>query len=99
MAPNLSERSPAGILRFQGKSRFRLSDVINRASIRGFYAPVRALLVFGTAYALAFKYASNFPEAAAAPLWFPDSVLLCALLISPRRFWGWIYLSARRFGY
>jgi two-component system sensor histidine kinase UhpB len=40
---------------------------------------------------LAFGYGSYFSQAAAAPLWFPDSVLLCALLLVPRRKW-WLYI-------
>jgi len=53
---------------------------------------LRALVIFGIAYALAFRHASVFSENAASPLWFPDSVLLCAFLLSPRRVWGWYLL-------
>jgi len=41
---------------------------------------------------LQFKYGSGFSEKVAAPLRFPDSVLLCAFLLSPRKLWGWYLL-------
>ena len=50
-----------------------------------------ALLVFALGYLLAYGF-GNITQAKASPLWFPDSVLLCALLRSPRRKW-WIYLA------
>src|SRR5258708_37657142 len=49
------------------------------------------VLVFAVAYLAAPGYASLFPQTAAAPLWFHDSVLLCALLLTPFRKW-WLYL-------
>ena len=51
----------------------------------------RNLLVFAVAYLAASGYASLFPQTAAAPIWFPDSVLLCALLLTPFKKW-WLYL-------
>jgi two-component system sensor kinase FixL len=40
------------------------------------------------AFYLAYRYGMSFSQASASPFWFPDSVLLCALLISrPRRWW------------
>lgn len=64
-------------------------------STEDFRTTLRNLFIYGIAYALAFKYGSSFSERAAAPLWFPDSVLLCALLISPRRSWPWyLFVSA-----
>ena len=35
----------------------------------------------------------NMTPRSGAPFWLPDSVLLCALLLSPPREW-WIYLAA-----
>jgi hypothetical protein len=49
------------------------------------------LLLFAVAFFCAYKYATLFTFNSPAPLWFPDSVLLCALLIVPRRQW-WLYL-------
>jgi len=51
-----------------------------------------ALLIFGITYALAFRYGSHFSPTTPAPLWFPDSVLLCAFLLAPRRLWRWFLL-------
>jgi two-component system sensor histidine kinase UhpB len=51
------------------------------------------LIVFEIAFFFAYRYGMVFPEAFPAPVWFPDSVLLCALLLSPRNTW-WIYIAA-----
>ncbi len=48
---------------------------------------------FVVAYYFAYGYGMSFSQAAASPFWFPDSVLLCALLISPPRRW-WILILA-----
>ena len=45
------------------------------------------------AYYFAYRYGMSFSQAAASPFWFPDSILLCALLISPPRRW-WILILA-----
>lgn len=68
------------------------NDVQQCVTTQGVGTTLRALLIFGIAYALAFKYGSTFSANRAAPLWFPDSVLLCALLISPKRLWPWYLL-------
>jgi CheY-like chemotaxis protein len=44
--------------------------------------------LFVTAFYFAYSYGMSFSQACAAPFWFPDSVLLCALLLTqPRRWW------------
>ena len=44
--------------------------------------------LFETAFYFAYRYGMSFSQACAAPFWFPDSVLLCALLLTqPRRWW------------
>jgi two-component system, LuxR family, sensor kinase FixL len=44
--------------------------------------------LFETAFYFAYRYGMSFSQACAAPFWFPDSVLLCALLLSqPKRWW------------
>lgn len=52
---------------------------------------LRAILgfcLFVTAFYLAYRYGMSFSQICAAPFWFPDSVLLCALLLSrPGRWW------------
>jgi PAS domain S-box-containing protein len=48
-----------------------------------------ALLAYGVAYAIAFRYGMSFTQTHASPFWFPDSVLLCALLLV-RPAWWWV---------
>jgi integral membrane sensor domain MASE1 len=50
-----------------------------------------AFCLFLLAYFGAYRYALAFSQSVAAPFWFPDSVLLCALLCTPRRWW-WLLL-------
>ena len=88
MASELNENSLAAALRLRWTSQY----TEQQASIQRFGKALRPLLIFGIAYALAFKYGSGFRENVAAPLWFPDSVLLCAFLLSPRKLWGWYLL-------
>src|SRR5215813_8871509 len=57
--------------------------------------PVRDLLGFGgfvAAFYVAYRYGMSFSQAAASPFWFPDSVLLCALLMTRPRWWWLIVL-------
>jgi PAS domain S-box-containing protein len=51
------------------------------------------LVPFEIAYLLAYRFGISFTQQLAAPFWFPDSVLLCALLVSPAKTW-WIYIAA-----
>jgi PAS domain S-box-containing protein len=47
--------------------------------------------LFAAAFWVAYGYAMSFSQASAAPFWFPDSVLLCALLLSrPDRWWMFV---------
>jgi PAS domain S-box-containing protein len=58
--------------------------------------PVRLALgscAFVLAYAAAYHYGMAFNPRVSAPFWFPDSVLLCALLCVPMRWW-WLLLAA-----
>jgi signal transduction histidine kinase len=57
---------------------------------------LRNVLAFGlfqAAFYFAYRYGMSFSHATASPFWFPDSVLLCALLLSPPRWW-WLFLLA-----
>src|SRR6185437_7775334 len=54
---------------------------------------LRSLFLFEIVFFLAYKYGMNLSAAAGAPLWFPDSVLLCALILSRPRIW-WAYILA-----
>jgi len=70
-------------------------------SVRGFGLPVdqpflRSALVlclFGATFYFAYRYAMSFSQVAASPFWFPDSVLLCALLMVPPGRW-WMFVLA-----
>src|SRR6185312_14413726 len=48
---------------------------------------------FVVAFYFGYRYGMSFSQAAASPFWFPDSILLCALLVSPPRRW-WIFVLA-----
>lgn len=50
-----------------------------------------AFCLFLLVYFASYRYAMAFSQTVAAPFWFPDSVLLCALLCTPRRWW-WLLL-------
>jgi PAS domain S-box-containing protein len=52
-----------------------------------------AFCLFVLAYSLAYRYSKAFDESTAAPFWFPDSVLLCTLLVARPRWW-WLFLLA-----
>src|SRR5262245_28137826 len=61
-----------------------LADTSRSRSIAG-------LCLFVVTYCIAYKFGMSFSQATASPFWFPDSVLLCALLLtSPRRWWIFI---------
>jgi PAS domain S-box-containing protein len=49
------------------------------------------LAVFAVAFYIAYRFGMSFSQAAASPFWFPDSVLLCALLMAPPRSW-WLFI-------
>jgi len=54
---------------------------------------IQALVAFEIAFYLAYRYGMRFTTASPAPFWFPDAVILCALLLSPRSWW-WMYFLA-----
>jgi PAS domain S-box-containing protein len=54
-------------------------------------AKVLWFVVFEVAYYLAFRYGASFGHALPSPFWFPDSILLCALLKSRPRNW-WLFI-------
>src|SRR5262245_59139279 len=61
--------------------------LVRRPGLRGAFE----LGVFAMAYYVAYRYGMSFSEATASPFWFPDSVLLCALLRTrPGRWWLFI---------
>jgi signal transduction histidine kinase len=50
--------------------------------------------LFEAAFYFAYRYGMSFSQAVASPFWFPDSVLLCALLLSRPRAWPIFVLGA-----
>jgi len=54
---------------------------------------IGGLCLFAAAFYFAYRYAMSFSQTAASPFWFPDSVLLCALLMNKPRKW-WIFVLA-----
>ncbi|HVI24011.1 MAG TPA: ATP-binding protein [Myxococcales bacterium] len=59
---------------------------------RGPYWSVLSFCAFETAFYFAYRYGMSFSLASASPFWFPDSVLLCALLLIRPASW-WIPLA------
>ena len=48
--------------------------------------------LFETAFYFAYRYGMSFSNTTASPFWFPDAVLLCALMRShPRRWWIFVF--------
>ncbi len=47
--------------------------------------------LFEWVFYIGYRYGMSFSQVMASPFWFPDSVLLCALLLSPPRTW-WVYI-------
>ncbi len=47
--------------------------------------------LFVVFYSIAYRYGMSFSQSCASPFWFPDSIQLCALLLSRRRMW-WVFL-------
>ena len=94
MAAHLNDKSSEATLRLPSSACSAANITNKQAAIRPIVTAVRSVLIFGIAYGIAFGYASRFSENTASPLWFPDSVLLCAFLVSPRNFWGWYLLVA-----
>src|SRR5262245_44481263 len=52
---------------------------------------ILGFLAFEIAYYFAFAIGISFRPAPASPFWFPDAVLLCALLKSRRELW-WLFI-------
>lgn len=50
-----------------------------------------AFCLFEAAYYVADRYGMSFGQASASPFWFPDSVLLCGLLLSRPGQW-WVFI-------
>jgi len=56
-------------------------------------ATAGGFLAFLVAYYFGFRFGNGFSQATASPFWFPDPLLLCALLKSRRDLW-WFFILA-----
>ena len=66
-----------------------LRAVINSPNVQ----TLLGLCLFEVAYYFAYRYGMSFGKESASPFWFPDSVLLCAFLLSAPGRW-WIFVLA-----
>jgi PAS domain S-box-containing protein len=62
-----------------------------RIPIRIKWRDVLLFALYEATFYIAYGYGMSFSQTTASPFWFPDSVLLCALLLCPPRRW-WILL-------
>jgi len=64
-----------------------LREVVRGSRLRN----VLGFCLFGVAFYFAYRYGMSFSYETSSPFWFPDSVLLCALLmVRPSRWWVFI---------
>ena len=68
-------------------SEGRLSRFLQPPALR----QIAVFCFFEAAFYLAYLYGMSFSQACASPFWFPDAVLLCALLLSRPRNW-WVFI-------
>jgi two-component system, LuxR family, sensor kinase FixL len=68
---------------------FTLSFLARQPLLRS----ILALCLFEAAFYVAYRYAMAFSHTTPSPFWFPDSILLCALLLVRPRWW-WLVLLA-----
>ena len=64
-----------------------------RPQSRFYLEDVRNIALFGLAYLASYAYGALFSQITSAPLWLPDSIFLCALLLVPTKKW-WLYILA-----
>jgi PAS domain S-box-containing protein len=75
-----------------GKHRGGQNSIwLGAQKLRPLAAGMAAFASFEIAFYFAYRYGMSFSQACASPFWFPDSVLLCALLVSRPRNW-WIFI-------
>src|SRR5262245_39544595 len=55
--------------------------------------PASSIVLFEIAFLLAYRLGMGFTQDIAAPIWFPDAILICALLLSSSNTW-WVYVLA-----
>src|SRR4051794_28405574 len=73
----------------------RLEDGVWRDALGRWPHVAAALwfLAFAMAYFFAYRFGMSFSQKCASPFWFPDAILLCALLKTPPRSW-WVFVLA-----
>jgi PAS domain S-box-containing protein len=69
-----------------------MKDSISKIELAIVRSQLAGFIVFEIAFFIAYWLGMSFSQKIAAPFWFPDSVLLCALLISQPRSW-WMYIA------
>jgi len=77
--------------RIRGERRYRIAPLFVHALDWLRVRKIAVFCLFQVSFLLAYKYGMEFGHSSASPLWFPDSVLLCALLLARPRLW-WILL-------
>jgi PAS domain S-box-containing protein len=97
----LLSRGPTMMRPVKSNDRARMREILPtrdsalwRETIRRFAPKTRTimnLVLFSTAFYLAYVYGMSFHHNSSAPFWPPDAILLCALLLTPWRRW-WLYL-------
>jgi PAS domain S-box-containing protein len=70
-------------------SRSLLDGIIGSSLFRN----VLGFCLFEVAFYFAYRAGMSFSPTCASPFWFPDAVLLCALLLAPTNRW-WIFVLA-----
>ncbi len=75
-------------------SQWRAPFTLGNAGRLSVTRAAAAFLVYAVAFSFAFRYGMSFSHVTASPFWFPDSILLCALLLSPMRWWWMFVLGA-----
>ena len=66
-----------------------MDAIVRRQQLRD----IIGVSAYVVAFYFGYRYGMSFSQAAASPFWFPDSILLCALLMSPPRRW-WFFVLA-----
>jgi PAS domain S-box-containing protein len=74
--------------------RIWTSPILSRVRFQSPQIALRSVLafcLFEAAYYFAYRYGMSFSQLSASPFWFPDSVLLCALLLNRPQTW-WVFV-------
>ena len=71
----------------------RTAQAITSVSTVPWLTETAGLGAFAVAYYVAYRFGMSFSDASSAPFWFPDAVLLCALLAARPTRW-WLYVAA-----